>query len=237
MIQDVQLDLNFFDGENDLREDIRKVLLRVVDDSLVGLAKKDEIVLPEFIVLTGSLTGPNWDEFSDVDLHIGVDFFQFDDSSLTRKYLALYASDFNHQHYELLNRDLELYFQDVTETHDSPGIYNIEDAHWMKVPDGIRIEVTKQMQKAASNYRVEVDILVAEYELSSKSQASSFLEKLLAYWQNIRSARSEGITTGGRESFGNQVFKQLRRNDVLKDLSDLVRQVRDDVYEVYRDGI
>jgi len=167
-------------------------------------------------------------------LHIGVDFSSFDDPGLMRKYLTLLGNEFNRQDYKLLGRDIEVYFQDVTEPHDTPGIYDIENGHWLKVPDGIKIEITEQATKAAESYRIEVADLVANYEYTPKTEASYELEKLLAYWKNIRLMRKAGLEAEGRASFGNLVFKLLRRNGTLETLVDLIRKVRDDVYEVYR---
>jgi len=231
---DVGLDPNFFDEDGNLRDDVRKTLLKVKEDVLAGLEKKEVPVTPAFVVLTGSLCGPNWDEFSDIDLHIGVDFSQFDDPLLAKLFLAYYAHSFNQEGYDLLDRKLELYFQDTKETHTEPGLYDLVDGFWIKVPKGAKIEPSKAVRKAALGNKKKVEALQREYSKTGKDDPESFLNELRTYWEGIKRARKEGLSKEGEASFGNQVFKQLRRSGTLEVLAKLIRQVVDDTYEVKR---
>ena len=231
----VNLDPQFFDEENRLQPDVRRVLLRVAEDARLQLSEKGFILRPAFVVLTGSLSGPNWDDQSDVDLHVGVDFNQYLEPEIQKRFLALFARDFNNNKFDLLGRSLELYFQDAHESHNSPGVYDVENDHWTQIPDGVRIEVTAEVTRAAEKYMHEVEALRTEYEEFPKVGAEKFLLKLQEYFEDIRRMRKEGLETEGRASFGNQLFKQLRRNGTLTNLTDLMRQVRDDVYEVFRE--
>ena len=54
-----------------MREDIRKKLLEVSDDFIETFGVEFFI---HDIVLTGSLANYNWSQYSDVDLHILIDF-------------------------------------------------------------------------------------------------------------------------------------------------------------------
>ena len=54
-----------------MREDIRKKLLEISDDFIESFGVEFFI---HDIVLTGSLANYNWSQYSDVDLHIIIDF-------------------------------------------------------------------------------------------------------------------------------------------------------------------
>ena len=70
------------DGTFKLNPEIREALLKIVDDYLDFIDMDLDI---SDITLTGSLSNFNWSEFSDVDLHILVDFTN--KSPLFKKYL------------------------------------------------------------------------------------------------------------------------------------------------------
>jgi len=232
--QHVDLDPAFFDEENGLREDVRNVLLEVSDDVLCSLAERGMVIRPSFVVLTGSLCGPNYDAHSDVDLHIGISFAEYGDPDLMTRFLKLVARDFNRESYTLLDRALELYFQTDTEPHNSPGVYDIIGNHWVQVPDGVKIEVTQEAVDASESYLVKVMDLAARYDRMDRREARGFLSTILTFWKSILSMRKESMREFGREGLGNIIFKQLRRNGALEQLSNLIRTVRDDVYEVFR---
>jgi len=232
--QNVDLDPAFFDEENGLRNDVRNVLLEVSDDVLCSLAERGMVLRPSFVVLTGSLCGPNYDDHSDVDLHIGVSFAEYDDPDLMTRFLKLVAKDFNRESYALLDRALELYFQNDTEPHNAPGVYDIIGDHWVQVPDGVKIEVTQEAVDASESYLVKVMDLAARYDRMDRREARGFLSTVLTFWKSILNMRKESMKEFGREGLGNIIFKQLRRNGALEQLSNLIRTVRDDVYEVFR---
>ena len=70
-------------GAFKLKEEIRKALLKVVEDYADFVDVDLDI---EDITLTGSLSNYNWSDFSDVDLHILMDFGD-NKNSLLKKYL------------------------------------------------------------------------------------------------------------------------------------------------------
>jgi len=230
MIREAQeLSPDFFDEDNKLLPEVRKVLLKVTDDVLANLAEREHNITPTFIVLTGSLTGPDWDEYSDIDLHLGVDFGEFEDESLARDFLLYYAKEFNSRNYDLKDHHIELYFQDDKEPHLAPGLYDIQNDKWLKYPKEERYEIPETVAKEAQGILDEVENFIKRYR-KEKPIPTPFLEDLREYWQDIREKRKTGLEEG-LHGHGNLVFKALRRNGALKKLLDLIRQVQDDVYE------
>ena len=59
------------DGDFSMREDIRKRLIEIANNFIESLSIEFFI---HDIVLTGSLSNYNWSSYSDVDLHILIDF-------------------------------------------------------------------------------------------------------------------------------------------------------------------
>ena len=80
------LNPSIFDDTQHMYEDVRTRLLMIADDFFetlnVGWVDIDDIIL------TGSLANYNWSQFSDVDVHILVDYEEVDDNvrSLHRSY-------------------------------------------------------------------------------------------------------------------------------------------------------
>jgi len=228
-----ELSSDFFDADNKLKASVRAVLLKVVEDVLASLDDKGFMLTPASVVLTGSLCGASWDEQSDVDLHIGVNFGEYSEPSLAKQFLAYFARSFNREDFDLLKHPIELYFQDANEEHDAPGVYDIENDSWLKVPEDVKIEITDDVEAAAAQYKEKAEKLTKAYEVLPKEYVGNFLKELQAYWDSIRAVRKEGLAASGRASFGNQLFKRLRRNGTLGILRALMHQVKDDVYEVY----
>ena len=67
-----ELNPKFWSKNNELEPKIREKLLKIAEDFFDSL--EIEGIQLEDIALTGSLSNYNWSEFSDVDLHILVDF-------------------------------------------------------------------------------------------------------------------------------------------------------------------
>ena len=67
------------DGDILINPKVREKLLEISKEFINFL--KVEIIVSD-IIMTGSLANYNWSNFSDVDLHIVVDFKQFKESQL-----------------------------------------------------------------------------------------------------------------------------------------------------------
>ena len=79
------LNPKIFDNTQHIHEDVRTRLLMIADDFFetlnVGWVDIDDIIL------TGSLANYNWSKFSDVDLHILVNFEDVDENTeLVKEY-------------------------------------------------------------------------------------------------------------------------------------------------------
>mgnify|MGYP003145020692 CR=1 FL=1 len=71
-----ELNPKFWNENNELEPKIREKLLEIAEEFFNSL--EIEGIELDDITLTGSLSNYNWSEFSDVDLHILVDFDSLD---------------------------------------------------------------------------------------------------------------------------------------------------------------
>ena len=125
------LNPKIFDQNQKMHPEIRTRLLMIADDFF------DTLELPWVdvtdITLTGSLANYNWSKFSDVDLHIIIDYKEVDDNeSLVSEYLAAKKNIWNEEHdIKIKGYDVELYAQDMNEPHVSTGVYSIMWDDWV----------------------------------------------------------------------------------------------------------
>jgi len=205
-------------------------LLAMADDVSADLLDKGYALIPEFVHLTGSLAGQDWDETSDMDFHLGIDLQRFSDPEMAKRYFGLYARVWNQQAYELAGHKVELYFQDAREPHVSQGVYDIAADAWLKAPDEA-VPPPQEALKAARALASRVEYLVQQAARWPKAKLKSFLEKAMAQWRFIRLMRKQGLAgPRGYASFGNQAFKALRRNGAISALLELIKQVRQAIY-------
>ena len=102
----------FWDEAGQLREDVRDVLLKVAEDVSEDIKEYLGYEIDfEGLIFIGSLTGPNWDDTSDVDLHFLIDFKKYDEEFL-EPFLDYYRKNFNENEFTILDHSLEIFFQD-----------------------------------------------------------------------------------------------------------------------------
>ena len=92
------------------------------------------------VTFTGSLANYNWTKYSDIDLHLLVDFKEIDENTeLVREFFNAKTSLWNKMHdIVVLDHEVELYVQDISEKHHSTGVFSIKNDQWIAKP--VRIE-------------------------------------------------------------------------------------------------
>lgn len=226
------LNQKLFDENNMLRDDVRQSMFSVESDVTNSLKEDYDFDLGEHkLVFTGSFTGLNWDDQSDIDLHFLIDFSKFEEPELTKAFLDLYKQKFNEKEATISGHSLEIYFQDINEEHRSPGFYDVTDNLWIREPDMVKYEVTDEMNEKAEEFFDEIRQL--ESELPSVKDYHAFAEKLKSETQKIKDYRTEGLESeDGMYSFQNIVFKQLRRNGALELLTKIKEETNKNLYEL-----
>lgn len=213
------LNPKIFDQNQKMYPEIRTRLLMIADDFF------DTLELPWVdvtdITLTGSLANYNWSKFSDVDLHIIIDYKEVDENeSLVSEYLDVKKDIWNESHdIKIKGYDVELYVQDMNEPHVSTGVYSIMWNDWLVKPEkgSPKIDSKKVKQKAS--------IIINSYDTVLESyyagEYDKVIRKINTIRQKIKKMRQSGLDREGEYSYENITFKVLRRVGLLDKLSDL----------------
>ena len=245
---DESLDLSSFEiqdklnpkfWKNDLLDSrIRLKLLDIADDFTDFL--KVDWVKPEDITMTGSLANYNWsEEYSDIDLHIIMDFKKVDKRvDFVREYFQSKKDLWNQKHKDIriLEYPVELYVQDKNEPHSSSGIYSLEKNDWIVKPE--RKEPTKknlnQAEKDAEKWMNKIDSLIDRYYPDEiESEKERILKKLDNTFSKIKDSRRQGFSKKNDEmNKNNLTFKMLRRNGYLDKISKKKNEIYDDLMSI-----
>lgn len=180
------------------------------------------------VIMTGSLANYNWSKFSDVDLHLVVDFTQFDEDKL-ELYIELFKvkkTIFNNVHnIKIYGFDVEVYVQDSNESHFSSGVYSVLYDEWIVKPKHEKIDVDKKILKDKINQWV--NIIDGVKETTKDISAEESKEIIDKYRDKLKKFRSCGLEKGGEFSYENIVFKYLRRSGHIEKLFNLENQILD----------
>ena len=216
------------DGHLDTR--IRLKLLDIADDFFDSLGV--DWVEPEDVIITGSLANYNWnDKYSDIDLHILVDYEDVDERvDFVREYFMLKKNEWNEKHkgLRIFGFPVEVYVQDANEAHASSGVYSIDRDEWIMEPDREKIRSgkvnKKHIREMISTYMNKIDCLIDIYKhhKDDKHEMEQVAKDAAEILDEIKAVRKEDLAKYGREMCdGNIIFKALRRADYIGKLIKL----------------
>tara|TARA_R110000787_G_scaffold100723_2_gene205800 strand:- start:3209 stop:4288 length:1080 start_codon:yes stop_codon:yes gene_type:complete len=210
---------------------VRRKLLLIVDDFLENLAI-DEIITD--IQLTGSLSNYNYTPYSDLDVHILLDFANINQNEeLVKRALDGKRFIWNLRH-EIMIRghEVELYFQDIHDVHNSTGVFSLKKNKWNVTPiyDPPNIDERSVDEKTA-RYENDIAKLKKYLEGTNTPKESELLYKRArALKLKIKKMRGEELHQGGEYSVGNLTFKNLRNSGAIGALIDLTHVSYDQIY-------
>ena len=185
-------------------------------------------VIVSDVVMTGSLANFNWSKYSDVDLHIIVDFKQFSEKELPlyEELFRLKKTLYNDKHnITIYGYDVELYVQDDVEKHFSSGEYSVLFDEWVSEPKNENVEIDTQSVKIKSEeWMKTIDDVIENAKDESLDDAKKLIDR---YKDKLKKYRTSGLEKGGELSNENLVFKVLRRNGYLEKLFDFQNEYID----------
>ena len=203
--------------ESKMKPEIRERLLDIANQFVEFL---DVPVFVDDIIMTGSLANYNWSNYSDVDLHIIVDFAQFpkEQIELFQKLFTLKKILFNTNHnITIKNFEVELYAQDEKEIHTSSGVYSVLFDEWITKPEKINVKIdNKVLMNKVKSWTEKIDEVIEDAEEGNDLEKSKdIIDKLK---KKLKDYRGEGLSGDGEFSYENLVFKFLRRNGYIEKL-------------------
>lgn len=212
-------------SEDKINPQVRKKLLNIADDFVEFL----DIPWVEIkdVTLTGSLANYNWSKYSDIDLHIIINFEDVDDNKeLVKDYLDSKSKIWNDTHNILIHSfEVEIYVQDEKEAHYSTGVYSLENNKWITKPNKTKPQLDKDLiKRKASELMTKIDDII---EMSENGQYEKVLNEYNKLWEKIKKMRKTGLEREGEFSYENMVFKVLRRSGYVEKFMEIKTKAYD----------
>jgi len=196
-----------------IKSDIRKVLLMNAK-RFIEFSDVENLTFAD-VIMTGSMANYNYNEGSDIDIHIILDFKQISENKefvgdffMLKK--ALWAEKLPIQ---VKGHDVEMYFQDSAEPHHSSGTYSLVKNDWVRKPTKkiVNIDSADVQLKSA-------DLMNAIEDLETDKSEKDFIQKHENLKNKIKKYRQSGLDSNGEFSTENLVFKVLRNTGYLEKL-------------------
>ena len=209
-----------------MRPDVREKLLEITNLFIDSLSV--DVIITD-IIMIGSLVNYNWSKYSDIDLHVVVNFNQFPENSkdLYLEFFDLKKVVFNQKHnITMFGYDVECFVQKEDEKTFSSGIYSILYDMWINEPKKLGVNnIDKELLKdKTSQWMRIIDGVVDNIEDENPDEIKSLVKK---YKEKLKKFRSCGLEKGGEMSLENLVFKLLRRNGYIEKLYDVPTEIID----------
>tara|TARA_R110000824_G_scaffold137783_3_gene302460 strand:+ start:342 stop:1259 length:918 start_codon:yes stop_codon:yes gene_type:complete len=209
---------------------VAKHLNKIAQDFIDSLPVEIDI---EDIRLTGSLANYNWSNYSDVDLHIIVDFLGIDENKvLVKAFFDNARMRWNNRHQiRMKGYDVEIYVEDSREQHVSSGVYSLMNSEWVTKPRKYRNSIDfPAARRKADDVEFQINII---NNLITAKKLKSALKNVERVKRKIKNMRRAGLESTHKEfSIENIAFKILRRNGMLDVLDEFKHKIYDDVMTV-----
>jgi len=231
MAFDVQQDLQqkIWNGDDSVRPGVKAALLDIVEEFLEGLDLDLDI---KDIIITGSIANYNWSDYSDIDIHILVDFKDVNENTdMVKRFFDSVRSNWNKLHnIHVKGHEVEIYVQEENEPHVSTGVYSLMNDRWLVKPQKVRPAIdrytaTKKMKSLAR----EIDKLSSIFDGGRAEQAFEMATRLK---DKIKRMRQGGLDRTGIYSPENLAFKMLRRSGDIEQLFSIYTQAYDKIYSL-----
>lgn len=211
--------------DDTIREDIQRRLLKIAYDYWKSLEMGYDY---DDVTFTGSLANYNWSNYSDIDLHIVFDFRKLgDNADKIKELIDSKTRNWNSEHdITIKGFDVELYIQDKREPHHSTGVYSLLRDKWLKKPVKDVIELNRpHIEEKYNNITKLVSDIQKDYESGDDMQG--IVKRVKRLKDRLRKMRKSGLETSGEFSTENVVYKILRRQNIMKQLSDMEKSAYD----------
>lgn len=211
------------DGESyTLKPEVRQVLQKVADDFVSEYLREASVsVSIKDTIIVGSATNYNWTKFSDIDLHVVVDYAELDMSAKDAgTLLTAIKINWNKSHdISIKGHDIELYVQGVDQPAESVSVFSVLHNKWLKPPQKENPKFDKPAIIAKhKKWKKKIDSLL---ENPNEAVLRKTLEKLYDF-------RQLGLDSkAGEFSPENVVFKILRAQGYLDKIKDCAAKIYD----------
>ena len=219
-----KLNPKIWNADHQLRPGVRGALQAIVDEFMLGLDLDIDI---KDVIITGSIANYNWSKYSDIDLHILVDFAEVNDNEdMVKRFFDSIRSNWNKLHdIRVKGHEVEIYIQNEHEPHVSTGVYSLSEGEWLTEPVMERPLINKRSaNRKAEGIEKEIDKAARRLE---RGDVDGALDVSMAIREKIKNMRKAGLEAGGIFSPENLAFKIMRRSGAIGKLHDTYTQAYD----------
>jgi len=239
------VDLSSFKIQNELNPKIwvndlmdSRVRLKLMDIAQDFIEFLDVTwVKPEDTIVVGSIANYNWSRYSDIDLHIVIDYSKVDDrKKFVENYFQSKKKEWNDTHDEIniFGHPVELYVQDKDADNASSAVYSLDKNKWIKKPEKstfTKKDIDSQtIKKKASSIMTDIENLEKKGSAADGNEYKNrkVFDDTTDLIDDITLKRKTSLSkTKDEMNTDNLVFKVLRRNGYLDKLFNL----RDKTYD------
>lgn len=211
-----------WDNENIIPE-VKKKLIEL------GYYWLEENDLPESIlrdmVLTGSSAGYNYNQYSDIDLHIIVNKDKIGCPQLVDDFLFDKKKIFAEKHdIKIEDHDVEVYAQDYREKFPkNEPVYSLLQDKWIIRPTKEKVDLENpKLIKKVRYYKKLAKSLIKEKNM----------QKIVKFKEKLRKLRQSGLQRIGEYAIENIVYKELRNAKLLEKLDDTLNDIIDKRFSI-----
>jgi predicted nucleotidyltransferase len=231
MAFDVQPELNqkIWNKEDGVRPGVKGALMDIIDEFMEGLDLDLQI---KDVVVTGSIANYNWSKFSDIDLHILLDFAEVnEDKDMVKRFFDAVRSNWNKLHNIFVKgHEVEIYVQDEHEPHISTGVYSLLEDRWLVKPKKVRPAIDRgTATKKMLDISREIDKLSLIHDRKNYEASFEMAERLK---EKIKKMRQHGLQASGIYSPENLAFKMLRRSGDIEQLFSIYTEAYDKLFSL-----
>lgn len=214
-----------------LNSKVRLKLMDIADDFIQTLNVK--WVKPLDIVFTGSLANYNWTKYSDIDVHVIMNYKDvYENVEFVKEYFEMkkYSWLQDHDSLKIYGFPIELYVEDSNDAANSSGVYSIEKNKWIVEPEPFDDnEFDEQyVKKIAAKLMTQVDELSDMIDKTDDEYKIDALSKKVKRLNDkVKFIRQRSLKKDGEMGNGNIIYKAMRNAGYIDKLWDLKSKTYD----------
>lgn len=211
-----------FWNDQKLKPEVRKHLVMIANKWAV-FSKIPKSGIKD-IILTGGNANYNYTKFSDLDVHLIIDFSSVSecDADFVDEFLMDKKTIWQLTHdIKIYGVTVELFAHEDRPHKKSQGVYSLTKDKWLQEPKQKEIDYSKDdLLKSKVDHYVHM----INYALKHHTDDLSTLKKMK---DRIKGMRDSAIQKAGEFSVENLVFKELRNRGILDKMTDHIRNLQD----------
>lgn len=211
-----ELNPKLWDGMK-LKSEVRQKLLQIVKEFIRFCDIPD--FDPEIVYMTGSLCAYNYTSGSDIDVHVKLNFKDFECPEIVEQMFDAKRDVFTDKFdITIYGFPVEVYVQDITDENIAAGEYDLLKDKWLEKPQYSPPDINgREIKQKSASLRRKIAKVVGD-EVGYK-EAKGLMKRIKAW-------RKAALEEGGEFSSENLVFKALRKDGTIAKLLDYIKSVK-----------